>query len=63
MSFKSSAKCDAAECPSFEWESFISTGQRQEVATETEVVVDIAVGSNWDVKELVFRDPGNDKIK
>ena len=23
-----------------------------------EVSVEVAVGSNWDVKELVFRDPG-----
>lgn len=60
MSFLSTVPCPQTDCPSFEWESFITTSPRQEVATEeAEIVVDVSIGSNWDVKELVFRDPGS----
>ena len=38
----------------------MTTINRQNPADEKtgEVSVEVAVGSNWDVKELVFRDPG-----
>ena len=38
----------------------MTTVNRQNSGDEKtgEVSVEVAVGSNWDVKELVFRDPG-----
>ena len=58
--FLSTEKCNVDNCREFKWESFVTTINRQNPVDEKngEVSVEVAVGSNWDVKELVFRDPG-----
>lgn len=41
------------------WESFVTPVRRQEeTEEETDIKVEVSTGANWDVKELVFRDPG-----
>ena len=46
------------------WESFVTPVRRQEeTKEETDIKVQVSTGANWDVKELVFRDPGKDGYK
>ena len=59
LTFKSYVICDKPSCPNFIWESYMTTNNNQEPADEqSDINVQVEVGSNWDVKELVFRDPG-----
>jgi len=40
------------------WEAFIKRCPNQIKTNNDEIEVEIKTGTNWDVKELVFRDPG-----
>ena len=43
------------------WEAFIKHIQK-ETENVDEIDLEIKAGTNWDVKELVFRDPGKPPI-